>query len=116
MNEAEIKDYSAKAAKAMKWFGVNLGTRGYDYTKEALVLIESEGALTKYGAIQMYQIIAEKYGSTASKVERCIRHFISNAFIEGTAFYTKSIGITQKKPTNSHFLKVLSDYLKYNEV
>lgn len=55
MNETEIKNYSAKAAKAMKWFGVNLGTRGYDYTKEALVLIESEDVLTKYGAIHMYR-------------------------------------------------------------
>lgn len=116
MNETEIKDYISKAAKVMKWFGVNIGTMGYDYIKEALILIASENALTKYGTVQLYQIIAEKFGSTTNRVERCIRHFVDKAYTEGTSFYTKAIGVTNKKPTNSHFLKALSEYLKYNDV
>lgn len=116
MTEKENKNYSARVAKALKWLGVNIGTRGYEYTKEALILIESENALVRYGAIQMYQIIAEKYGSTPTRVERCIRNFVNNAYVEGNSFFTKAIGASSKKPNNSHFLKAMSEYLKYNDV
>lgn len=117
MNETEIKKYGAAVAKALKMFGVNIGTRGYDYTKDALILIASDDALSKYGAIQLYQTIAEKYNdATYARVERCIRHFVDNAYSKGNSFFSRVIGVTAKKPTNTHFLKAMSEYLKYNDI
>lgn len=117
MNETEIRRYSASVAKALKMFGVNIGTRGYDYIKDALLLIAKEDALSKYGAIQLYQTIAEKYNdATPVRVERCMRHFVDNAYNEGNSFFTRAIGVTNKKPTNTHFLKAMSEYLKYNDI
>ena len=116
MNETETKNYCGKVSKAMKYFGVDLGGKGYDYIKEAMLLIENENALSKYGTTMLYRRIAENHGSTGYAVERCIRHFVGNAYNAGTSFFTKAIGAADAKPTNSHFLKALSEYLKYNDV
>ena len=117
MNDAEKRNFIINVTKALKMLGVNIGARGYDYTKDALILIAESDALSRYGSIQLYQMVADKYSeSSVSKVERSIRNFVSNAFNEGNSFYTKAIGITDKKPSNSHFLKAMSEYLKYNNV
>lgn len=117
MNEKKIYEYTAKVVKALKLLGVNIGTRGYDYIKDALIIIAKEDTLSKRGTMSLYQEVASKYNdSSAIKVERCIRNFVNNAFEEGNSFYSKAVGVTDKKPTNSHFLKAMSDYLKYNNV
>jgi two-component system response regulator (stage 0 sporulation protein A) len=70
---------------------------------------------------QLYPTIAQMYGTTASRVERAIRHAIEVAWnrgntdtLNGLFGYTISNG--KGKPTNSEFIALIADKmrLQYN--
>jgi two-component system response regulator (stage 0 sporulation protein A) len=63
---------------------------------------------------QLYPKIGEKYKTTASKVERAIRHAIEVAFNRGRIETINSIlGIRayvgKEKPTNGEFIALIAD-------
>ena len=75
--------------------------------------IELLGAVTK----ELYPSIAEKYGTTSSRVERAIRHAIEVAWSRGRIeTINKLFGYTvheQKgKPTNGEFIAMVADKLR----
>lgn len=66
---------------------------------------------------QLYPAIAEQYGTTASRVERAIRHAIEVAWSRGSVEtinelfgYTVSAG--KGKPTNSEFVALIADKIR----
>ena len=66
---------------------------------------------------QLYPDIAEKYGTTPSRVERAIRHAIEVAWGRGQVDAVESIfGYTissaKGKPTNSEFIAMIADKLR----
>ena len=75
--------------------------------------IELLGQVTKV----LYPDIARQYSTTASRVERAIRHAIEVAWSRGKMDtidelfgYTVSVG--KGKPTNSEFIAMIADRLK----
>ena len=65
----------------------------------------------------LYPDIANKYGTTPSRVERAIRHAIEVAWGRGDPKITESIfGYTvsadKGKPTNSEFIAMIADKLR----
>ncbi|HCL50205.1 MAG TPA: sporulation transcription factor Spo0A, partial [Clostridiaceae bacterium] len=75
--------------------------------------VELLSAVTK----ELYPAIAKKYNTTASRVERAIRHAIEVAWSRGEIdTINKVFGYTvhndKGKPTNSEFIAMVADKLR----
>ena len=61
--------------------------------------------------------IAKKYNTTASRVERAIRHAIEIAWDRGNidtlnSFFGYTVDTSKGKPTNSEFIALITDKLR----
>ena len=97
--------------------GVPAHIKGYQYMRDAIVICtrnpEMLNAITK----SLYPEIARKYQTTASRVERAIRHGIEVAWGRGSIDVLESVfGYTvhteKGKPTNAEFIALISDKLR----
>lgn len=97
--------------------GVPAHVKGYQYLRDAILLVVNEvsllGAITK----ELYPGIALKYQTTSSRVERAIRHAIELAWDRGNVemmnkFFGYTINIERGKPTNSEFIAMVADKLR----
>jgi len=100
--------------------GVPAHVKGYQYLRDAIMLVCEEvnlmGAVTK----ELYPMIAEKYNTTASRVERAIRHAIELAWDRGNVdlmnrYFGYTINIERGKPTNSEFIAMIADKMRMGE-
>jgi len=71
------------------------------------------GGVTK----ELYPLIAQKYSTTPSRVERAIRHAIELAWDRGNTemmnkFFGYTINLERGKPTNSEFIAMVADKLR----
>ena len=97
--------------------GIPAHIKGYQYLRDAIMMIISEmellGAVTKI----LYPRIAEKYSTTPSRVERAIRHAIEVAWSRGNLdminrLFGYTIKLEKGKPTNSEFMAMVADKLR----
>lgn len=97
--------------------GVPAHIKGYKYLRDAITLVVNNmdllGAVTK----ELYPTIAAMNNTTASRVERAIRHAIELAWNRGKLETLDSLfGYTVKtdkgKPTNSEFIAIIADKLR----
>lgn len=110
-------DLDAKITDIMHDIGVPAHIKGYLYLREAIKMvyhdIELLGSITKI----LYPDIAKKYNTTASRVERAIRHAIEVAWNRGnidsiTELFGYTINVSKAKPTNSEFIAMVADKLR----
>lgn len=97
--------------------GVPAHIKGYLYLREAITMvyhdIELLGSITKI----LYPDIAKKFNTTASRVERAIRHAIEVAWNRGnidsiTDLFGYTVNVSKAKPTNSEFIAMVADKLR----
>jgi two-component system response regulator (stage 0 sporulation protein A) len=110
-----IQPADVEVTNIIREMGVPAHIKGYQYLREAIVMIIVEiellGAVTKI----LYPRIADKYSTTPNRVERAIRHAIEVAWNRGnTDAINRLFGYTTKirKPTNSQFMAVIADKLR----
>lgn len=99
--------------------GVPAHVKGYQYLRDAILLILDNKKLLNGITKHLYPKIAEKYSTTASRVERAIRHAIELAWDRGnvdlmTEYFGYSINLDKGKPTNSEFIAMVSDRIRLN--
>ena len=101
----------------IKEIGVPAHIKGYAFLREAIQMVYSDvellGSVTKV----LYPDIATKYNTTASRVERAIRHAIEVAWNRGNyEVISKMFGYTvhhlKSKPTNSEFIAMIADKMR----
>ena len=94
--------------------GVPAHIKGYQYLREAISLavedMEVINAVTKV----LYPAVAKKFGTTASRVERAIRHAIEVAWDRGDLetlqkYFGYTVSNAKGKPTNSEFIAMIAD-------
>lgn len=97
--------------------GVPAHIKGYLYLREAILMVVNDiellGAVTK----ELYPLIAEKFDTTPSRVERAIRHAIEVAWGRGNVetinnLFGYTIDLDRGKPTNSEFIAMIADKLR----
>ncbi|MFC0522673.1 sporulation transcription factor Spo0A [Pontibacillus salicampi] len=97
--------------------GVPAHIKGYMYLREAISMVYNDiellGSITKV----LYPDIAKKYNTTASRVERAIRHAIEVAWSRGnidsiSSLFGYTVSMTKAKPTNSEFIAMVADKLR----
>ncbi|MFS0561970.1 sporulation transcription factor Spo0A [Terribacillus sp. 179-K 1B1 HS] len=97
--------------------GVPAHIKGYMYLREAITMVYNDidllGSITKV----LYPDIAKTYNTTASRVERAIRHAIEVAWNRGnmdsiSSLFGYTVSISKAKPTNSEFIAMVADRLR----
>ena len=103
--------------KLLHELGVPSHIKGYEYIRDGILILYNDptivGGITK----ELYPEIAEKYNTSASRVERAIRHAIEVSWIRGNIdlmedVFGHSVDYDRAKPTNSEFIVTLADKLK----
>lgn len=114
---AKEKNMDVAVTNIIHEMGVPAHIKGYHYLRDAILMVIDEisllGAVTK----ELYPMIAQKYNTTASRVERAIRHAIELAWDRGNVemmnkFFGYTINLERGKPTNSEFIAMIADKLR----
>ena len=97
--------------------GVPAHIKGYQYLREAIILSVMNEDIINAVTKSLYPLLAKKYQTTPSRVERAIRHAIEVAWNRGEiAVHDKIFGYTvnsnKGKPTNSEFIALLADKIR----
>lgn len=110
-------DIEITISDIMRQIGVPAHIKGYQYLRTAIKLSindsEMLGSVTKL----LYPTVAKMYNTTASRVERAIRHAIEVAWDRGdvdvlSSYFGYTIQSQRGKPTNSEFIAMIADKLK----
>ena len=94
--------------------GIPPHIKGYQYLREGVKMAVNDPDVINHITKQLYPSISEKYKTTASKVERAIRHAIEVAFNRGRIEAINNLlGIRAygagDKPTNGEFIALIAD-------
>jgi len=94
--------------------GIPAHIKGYHYLRNAIILSVENPEMVDCITKLLYPTIARQYATTASRIERAIRHAIGIAWNNGNVETLNSFfGCTVKgKPTNSEFIALISDRLR----
>jgi len=101
----------------MRQIGVPAHIKGYQYLRTSIRLCIEDGEMLGSVTKILYPTVAKTYGTTASRVERAIRHAIEVAWDRGdvdvlSSFFGYTIQAERGKPTNSEFIAMIADKLK----
>ena len=97
--------------------GVPAHIKGYQYLREAIMMVIGDIDVINQITKQLYPDIARKYKTTPSRVERAIRHAIEVSWNRGNwqlmeEIFGHSVDIDKAKPTNSEFIVTVADKLR----
>ena len=111
-NELEIM-----VTEIMHEIGVPAHIKGYHYLRESIILSVKNSEIINSVTKLLYPTIAKSYSTTASRVERAIRHAIEVAWDRGdidvlNSYFGYTIQNQRGKPTNSEFIAMISDKLR----
>lgn len=106
-----------RVSQIMHEIGVPAHIKGYNYLRSAIVMSIRDHEMMSSVTKILYPTIAKKYNTTASRVERSIRHAIEVAWDRGDidvlkAYFGYTIQMSRGKPTNSEFIAMISDKLR----
>lgn len=96
--------------------GIPAHIKGYHFLREAIKMVvydrDKINAITK----DLYPSVAQKFGTSSSKVERAIRHAIDVAWNRGqmeniNMLFGSRLYVRHDKPTNGEFIAMIADRL-----
>ncbi len=120
MNDYRGADLETMVTEVIHEIGVPAHIKGYQYLREAIIItirnMDAINAVTKV----LYPTVAEKFGTTPSRVERAIRHAIEVAWDRGDLetlqkFFGYTVSNIKGKPTNSEFIAMIADCLSLRQ-
>ena len=96
--------------------GIPPHIKGFSYLREGIKLAVEDPSIINKVTKELYPKIGEKFSTSASKVERAIRHAIEVAWNRGrsdaiSAIFGARVYIGSERPTNSEFIALVADKL-----
>ncbi|WP_027340038.1 sporulation transcription factor Spo0A [Halonatronum saccharophilum] len=110
-------DIEERITEIIHQIGIPAHIKGYLYLRKAIAMVikkvELLGAVTK----ELYPLVAKEFNTTASRVERAIRHAIEVTWERGNTkainnIFGHSVTTSSGKPTNSQFIAKVADKLR----
>ena len=100
--------------------GVPAHIKGYQFLRDAILLAVSDHDYINAVTKRLYPEIAKRNATTASRVERAIRHAIEVAWDRGdvdtlNSYFGYTIHNLRGKPTNSEFIAMISDKIRLDK-
>ena len=96
--------------------GIPAHIKGYQFLREAIKMAIETPDIINSITKKLYPAIAEKFDTSASKVERAIRHAIEVAWNRGkieniNSIFGLKVYSSNEKPTNGEFIALVADKL-----
>lgn len=111
------EDMEMVVTEIIHQIGIPAHIKGYHYLGQAILLSYDDPDMLESVTKLLYPTVARHFNTTASRVERAIRHAIETAWdrgdldtIQNLFGYTVSVG--KGKPTNSEFIALITDNLR----
>ena len=97
--------------------GVPAHIKGYQYLREAILIAVADMDVINAVTKVLYPEVAKRFNTTASRVERAIRHAIEVAWDRGDLetlqkYFGYTVSNVKGKPTNSEFIAMIADRLQ----
>lgn len=97
--------------------GIPAHIKGYQYLRDAIIMSVQDAEMLSSVTKILYPTIAKKHQTTASRVERAIRHAIEVAWSRGKmdtihALFGYTVSGGKGKPTNSEFVALIADKIR----
>ena len=117
MKKGEVYDTETLVTDIIHQIGIPAHIKGYQYLRHAIMLaienLDIINSITK----TLYPTVAQDFKTTASRVERAIRHAIEVAWDRGdtdvlNSIFGYTIATSKGKPTNSEFIAMIADRLR----
>ena len=110
-------DLQMSITKLLHELGVPSHIKGYTFIREGINLIYNDPSIANAITKELYPVIAKKYETTPSRVERAIRHAIEVSWNRANwelmeEIFGYSVDIDKAKATNSEFIVTLADKLR----
>jgi two-component system response regulator (stage 0 sporulation protein A) len=101
--------------------GIPPHIKGYQYLREGIKMAIETPSIINNITKELYPNIGKKFDTTASKVERAIRHAIEVAWNRGridviNSIFGVRVYIGSERPTNSEFIALVADKLILEEL
>ena len=116
-NKNDESNLEALVTNVIHEVGVPAHIKGYQYLREAIMMVVNDIDEINQITKQLYPDIANKYHTTPSRVERAIRHAIEVAWGRGQqdtveSIFGYTVSAAKGKPTNSEFIAMIADKLR----
>ena len=100
--------------------GIPAHIKGYQFLRDAILLAVSDHDYINAVTKRLYPEIAKRNATTASRVERAIRHAIEVAWDRGdvdtlNSYFGYTIHNLRGKPTNSEFIAMIADKMRLDK-
>lgn len=114
--QQETREIDERISKIFIGMGIPPHIKGYGYLREGVKLAVDEPEIINSVTKRLYPSIGKKFSTSASKVERAIRHAIEVAWNKGriesiNALFGVRAYTQNEKPTNSEFIALIADRL-----
>lgn len=111
------KTLEMEVTSVMHEIGVPAHIKGYQYLRDAILMVIKDIEVINSITKQLYPNIAKEYNTTPSRVERAIRHAIEVAWSRGQvdaidSLFGYTVNLGKGKPTNSEFIAMIADKLR----
>ena len=112
--EKRVTNIDERISKIFISVGIPPHIKGYAYLREGVKMAIDKPQIINSITKQLYPSIGEKYSTSASKVERAIRHAIEVAWNRGRIDSINSVFgvrayVGSEKPTNGEFIALVAD-------
>lgn len=110
-------ELEAQVTQIIHQVGIPAHIKGYQYLRTAIMMVVGNNMIINEVTKTLYPTVANKFGTTSSRVERAIRHAIEVAWDRGdvdmlNSFFGYTIQNNKGKPTNSEFIAMIADNLR----
>ena len=117
INGFDAPDLFIRTSDLLREAGVPVHIKGYYYIREAVIMVVRDVDIIRSITKTVYPAIADKFNSTASRVERAIRHAIEIIWSRGDADTVKRVlclpaSYKASRPTNSEFIAIVADIIR----
>lgn len=117
LDRQPVKRIETLVTEIIHEIGIPAHIKGYQYIREAILEVVEDMDLINAVTKALYPSVARKYNTTASRVERAIRHAIEVAWDRGDIevlqrYFGYTVSGVKGKPTNSEFIALIADRLQ----
>lgn len=115
-----VVDDECTVTEILHQIGVPAHIKGYQFLRDAILMTMENQDYINSVTKRLYPEIAKRNGTTASRVERAIRHAIEVAWDRGdvdtlNSYFGYTIHNLRGKPTNSEFIAMIADKMRLDK-
>ena len=113
-SKIEEPDIATRITDIIHEIGVPAHIKGFQYLREAIIRAVNDRDVINAMTKELYPQVANTFCTTASRVERAMRHAIEVAWERGNLdtlqrIFGYTVSSTKGKPTNSEFIALIAD-------